>query len=65
MKGSQRAPLFLSLGSCFVLSLYLLADFLNLVVADVVVFAVKDVIVDIQMKEILRLHVVLIPHAEG
>ena len=63
MKGSQRAPLFLSLGSCFVLSLYLLADFL--VVADVVVFAVKDVIVDIQMQEILRLHVVLITHAEG
>ena len=65
MKGSRRAPLFLFFGSGFILSLYLLADFLNLVVADLLVFTIRDIIVDIQMQEILRLHVVLISHAEG
>ena len=37
MKGSRRAPLFLFFGSGFILSLYLLADFFNIIVADLVI----------------------------
>lgn len=47
MKGSRRAPLFFFLGSGFVLSLYLLADFLNLIVADLVILAIRYIVIDI------------------
>ena len=34
--GSRLAPLFLFFNSCCVLSIYLLADFINLIVADLI-----------------------------
>ena len=67
MKGSRRAPLFLSF--CFnpcILSINLGLHLVNILLCELrLSLGWFDVIITIQMQEILRLHIVLIPHAEG
>ena len=67
MKGSRRAPLFLSF--CFnlcILSIDLSLHLVNILLCELrLSLGWFDVIITIQMKKILWLHVVLIAHTVG
>jgi len=67
MKGSRRAPLFLSF--CFnpcILSINLGLHLVNILLCELrLSLGWFDVIITIQMQKVLWLHIVLIPHAVG
>ena len=67
MKGSRRAPLFLSLKSISrILSINLGLHLVNILLCELrLSLEWFDVIITIQMQKVLWLHIILIPHAVG